>query len=191
MTDGVHEVRPQQLNVVSVRFLKFGISVQDLLAFARWVKSPAIAPANMEHALGAIIIGANLVLFVVVLTKLPVFPNAGEFFELVGCNLMIRRIRGLLFFVEHCRTTYRPSSRAKNTLRLLSVVPPEHLIEPVRTPITERPVCVIQKIAPATRMEALGERTLGGRPAPEIPIEVGGRRFIQGRRLAAAPTVRE
>src|SRR4051812_23013868 len=99
-----------------------------------------------------------------------VLPNAGEFFEFVGCHLVIGRIAGLFFVVEHGRAADGATARAKHFLWIFFFGPPENLVEPMDAPIAEGPVGVIQKIAPAARMKLAVERTQRGGTAPLVPI---------------------
>src|SRR4051794_28626816 len=80
-------------------------------------------------------------------------PNAREFFEFVSRDLVIGRVGGLFLVVENCRPADRPPARAENALRIFLLRPPKNLIQPMHAPIAKRAVRVIEKIAPAARMQ--------------------------------------
>src|SRR5688572_9012952 len=102
--DRLDEIGPEQREVMSVGLLKFGFFVNLGFTIITRVERPTVPPANMEDAIRAVEISADGVFLRSVSTKLSMFPDAGEFFKFVGCDLMIRGIRSLLFVVEDRRT---------------------------------------------------------------------------------------
>src|SRR5436190_996530 len=133
--------------------------MNELVRSLRGIKCPTIAPTYVQCAPGAVKISADPVPFSFVACKVAVFPDAGEFFELERRHLMVRRVGGLFLLVDEGRARHRPATRAENAFRILLIRPPKHLVEPVRAPVAECSVRIIEEIAPATGMELCIERT--------------------------------
>ena len=60
--DGVDEVGPEELHVVRRRALELVVLVDRGLLGIDWVGGPAVSPAHVEHALGAVEVAADAVL---------------------------------------------------------------------------------------------------------------------------------
>jgi hypothetical protein len=87
------EVGPEELDVVAVRLLQLRVLVQLLLLGVGGVERPAVAPADVERALGPVEVSADLMLLGLVVGELPVLPGAGERLELVDRDLVVRARR--------------------------------------------------------------------------------------------------
>src|SRR5215213_6044793 len=118
-----------------------------LPAFGRRIECPPIAPADVEHTVAPVKVGPNLMLLIVIAGKATVLPHARELLELVRRHLMIRRVTRLLLLRQHWRTEHWAAPRAKDALRSRLTAPPQHLVQPVHTPVAERPVGKIQRVA--------------------------------------------
>src|ERR1041385_187917 len=109
--DGIDEIGPQERDVVSFGFLELRVLVDGFVFLVYWIECPTIAPADVERALGPVIIRTELMFLGVVAAKLAMLPDAGEFLEVVNRDLMAGSIAGLLLFVEDRRAAYRTSAR--------------------------------------------------------------------------------
>src|SRR5207247_824785 len=91
--DAVEEVRPQFLDVLSVRFVQLGLFVQERLALVARIKGPAGLPGHVEGALSAVEITADVLpFFGLVAGVLPVLPDRRERLELERRDLGIWRV---------------------------------------------------------------------------------------------------
>src|SRR5687767_4251019 len=81
------------------------------------IERPAVLPALMERAVGAVEVAADVfALLGVIAGKLPVLPDSRERLELkLGC-LAIRRIAGLAFRAVHCWPFDVPAADRRNPL---------------------------------------------------------------------------
>ena len=165
--------------------------MNDLLLGIRRIKRPAVAPADMQGALGAVEVSADLVLLGIVVSELAVLPGRGEAFELEHRHLRVRRIRGLLLLIQNDWTQHGTTTRGEDPLRPLFFRPPKHLIQPVHTPVTELPVAKVQPAAPGTWVQFLVKRTQRSRSAPHVPIESRWRLAVLRGRLLARSTARD
>src|SRR5688500_3403053 len=176
---------------MSVRFLQLRIFMHDAFAARGWIKRPAIPPADVQQSIFAIEVSADAMFLRSIAAKATMFPNAGKLLEFVSCDLMIGCVTCLAARVVHRLSAHLPPSRAKNSTRIFLLAPPEHLVEPVDAPISERAVAVVERIAPAAWMQFLVETTnpcRSGPPAPDQPI---GRFFVCARSCRAAVGMRE
>src|SRR5687767_3966921 len=114
--------------------------------FAGRIKCPAVAPADMERAFGSIEVGAEWMFFGSVAGEFAVFPNAGEFFEFVGGDLVIGSVGGLFFVVEDGGAGNVAAAGAENAFGIFFLGPPEDLVEPVHAPIAKGAVGVIEEV---------------------------------------------
>jgi len=86
--NGSQEVGPEEFDVVAVGLLELGVFVNGFVALGG-VEGPAVLPTDVEGALGAVEVDAELMLFGGGAGELAVFPGAGEFFEVVDDDLVV------------------------------------------------------------------------------------------------------
>src|SRR5438128_1523931 len=104
-------------------------------------------------------------------------PDAGEFFEIVRGDLVIRRVADLAAAVVDRFAFDLPAAGTENALGIFFLTPPENLVQPMHAPIPERSVAVIEKIAPAARVQLFIEGPESSGTTPELPIKPIGRFF--------------
>src|SRR5688572_20654759 len=176
---------------MSVRFLQLRIFMHDAFAAPGWIKRPAIPPADVQQSIFAIEVSADAMFLRSIAAKATMFPNAGKLLEFVSCDLMIGCVTCLATRIVDRLSAHLPPTCAKDSARIFFFAPPEHLVEPVNAPVSERAVAVIEKIAPATWMQLFVERTKRRGSAPAIPVERIRRFFICARRFRPAVGMRE
>src|SRR5881296_823742 len=189
--NGVEKISPKQLEIVAIRLLQLGILMNGLIPSIGGIECPTVPPTDVQCALGAVKISADLVSFCIVACEAAMFPYAGEFLELECRDLMVRRVGGLFLLIDDDRTSHRSAARAEHALRVLFLRPPEHLVEPMDAPVAECSVRVVEEIAPATWMELGVERTKRRGSAPQIPIHAVGRFSVGRRNFPASGAVSE
>jgi hypothetical protein len=187
--DRLKEIRPEEREVMAIGLLELGFLVHLRLPIFARIKGPTVPPADVEDSIRAVKVRADGVLLRGVAAKLPVFPDAGELFELVSGNLVIRRVGRLLFGIEDGSSGDIPSARAKDSLRILLLGPPQHLVEPVHPPIPERTIRVIEEVPPTARVHLAVEWTQRRGAAPLVPIHGLWRSTVRLRLLLPSSTI--
>src|SRR5581483_441529 len=133
LIDGIHEIGPEEREVVAVGLLQLRFFMNRRVAIVTWIKGPPVTPADVENSIGPVEVSADGMFFRGIPREPPVFPDTSKVLKFVGGDLMIRRIGGLLFFVEHGGAGDGTAARAKNTLGIFLFGPPKDLIQPVDT----------------------------------------------------------
>ena len=112
----------------------------------------------MKNALGAIEIAADIFALVrAVARELPVFPLQVELVEAERGELMIWRVSGLLGGIEHGRSRDGSAASGIDALGIFFARDPQHLIQPVDAPVTERAIGEVEVVAKSFRMDAMVE----------------------------------
>jgi len=89
--DGGQEIGVQLLDVLGVGRVEFGLGVDDVFLLVGRIECPAVQPAHVERALGAVEVAADVGLLGVVMGILAVFPRGGEGLELERRHLGVGR----------------------------------------------------------------------------------------------------
>src|SRR5262245_39771002 len=80
--DGIEEIRPEFLDVLLVRLVQFRVFVDDRLALVARIEGPAVEPALMEGAVGAVEVAADVGLLRLVARVETMLPLHRERLEL-------------------------------------------------------------------------------------------------------------
>src|SRR5205823_5820962 len=148
--DALQKVSPEAADVLVVRLLQLRVLVEHGLALIAGVEGPAVQPAQMEGAFGAVEVAADVVLLRLVPRVEPVLPDRGERLELEAGDLGIRRVGAV------------PLDRAvagrEDRFGILLLSPPEDLVQPVDAPVAELAVGVVEVLAEAAGVNVLVER---------------------------------
>ena len=153
--------------------------LDDLAPLVGRVEPPAVLPAHVEGALGAVEITPDVLpLLGVVGGEVAVLPVGGEALKLKHGDLVVGNVGGLLDLVVDGLALHMPTAGAVNFLRILLLRPPENLVHPMNAPVTEGSVGVVEVFPPAAGVDGvtplfriLAIVALRGGSAPHVPIE--------------------
>ena len=165
--------------------------MHGLLLAVGGIERPAVAPADVQRALGAVEIRAHVVFLRVVGGELAMLPGHREPFEIIHRHLMIRRVGGLLLVVQNRRARDVPAAGRIHAARIFLVRPQHHLIEPVNAPVAELAVAVIEELPPAAGMQLGVEGPQRRGAAPQVPVHVVRRLAVGLGQFAATAVMHE
>ena len=127
------------------------------LAVSR-IERPAIAPTHVKRTFSAVKVTTDTMLLGIAAREAAVFPSRGKRLKFVDGNLRIRRVGGLLLVGQNSIAADGTTTGRVDPAGILLVRPPQHLIEPMDSPIAKRSVGKIEEIAKAAGVNLAVER---------------------------------
>ena len=159
----IEKVFPKLADVLAVWGVELRLNVDRRLLGVGRKKGPAVAPAHMEGAFGAVEVAADGGLLGVVVGVEAVFPGAAEAFKLKAGNQGVRGIGIVL--------TDEAAAGGEDFAWVLFFGPPEELVEPVDAPIADGSVGEVHELPEASGMDRFVVGPVRGRAAPGVPVE--------------------
>ena len=160
--DRVEKVFPKLSDILAIGGVELRLDVDGWFLCIGREEGPAVPPAHVEGAFGAVEIAANGGFLGVVVGVEAVFPCAAKAFEFEAGDEGVGGVGVVL--------TDEAAACGEDFAGELFFGPPEELVEPVDAPVADGAVGKIHELAEASGMDRFVVGPVWSWPAPGVPV---------------------